>query len=1101
VPHFAARTAPVARAAGKEERVPGTGALQREFWHAYERSLPSGLLPKDAAGRARQRAVQFRADAARVSAAGRMEAAGARRLDARWTELGPVGLLAPDYGPGLQAGRAMAFLLQKERGRMFLGSASGGLWKRSLAPKSRWQPKTDDAENLSIGCISADPNHPDVLYAGTGEPSVVENAFAGAGILKSTDGGEHWFRVDLRSDTGGFKYGTVTQVWVDPSNSSRVFASLLYDGLYESLDGGESWRRLLVGGGMGLEVSPADPRRMLFSDTTPYGSRRGDLRISADGGRTWAPVGGPWAASGRAVGRIDLAFAPSNPNVVWASAAPPFPAFGEGRTALYRSADGGRTWIAALVLKDEQHTSWYSNPIAVSPRDADRVFGGGINLWRFVPGRSLLEVSSWYEGDLPFVHADQHRIVFDPDDAQTLYACSDGGLSVSRDGGKSWRALNEGLGTAQFYAGAVGRTGGLATLLGGTQDNGTLRPTEGLVWTETAGGDGFQCAVDPQDRRVAYASYIGSSYSISRDGGYSFTGLPPLPLRDDEETPFVSPLAIDPSDGRRVFGGGQRVYLGVSNRQDSVDWRPLSADLLFDAAEGPGPLADRFLFDVNCIRRIAVAPSDGRVIYASGGAHLKRTVRAGDPWTSIDPPGGQYITGVALHPADPDYVVVSRSGYSGGQVMRSLDGGATWSDLSADLPNVPLNNVVLQSRAGRLDAYLAADTGVYYADLNAAALRWIPVGRGLPNVVVSDVLLADRGDQVIAVTQGRGMWVLKPGDLPAGGGDGLAGAYFRTADLSGDGVTRIDPEVSFDWAAGAPAAEFPADGFSVRWTGQVRARHSETHTFYVQADDGVRLWIDGRLLIDWWQEQPAAEYAAALPLVGGRRYDVRLEYADVSGSATVRLLWSSASTPREVIPQRALYSEALPLEDPAGLAAVPVGPTRVELTWEDRSDTETGFSIERRAGDAAFAELASVPPDSTAYVDASALPGTLYVYRVRALSAAGSSDYSNEARARTPDDGLAAPSGLAGLPRSQSVIHLTWFDNSEGERGFEVERKPPGGKFRRVGRAAANARSFDDRGLAANTTYVYRVRAYAAERVSAYSPSVKVKTQRARRGS
>ncbi|MBO3095605.1 PQQ-dependent sugar dehydrogenase [Cellulomonas dongxiuzhuiae] len=131
---------------------------------------------------------------------------------------------------------------------------------------------------------------------------------------------------------------------------------------------------------------------------------------------------------------------------------------------------------------------------------------------------------------------------------------------------------------------------------------------------------------------------------------------------------------------------------------------------------------------------------------------------------------------------------------------------------------------------------------------------------------------------------------------------GLLGRYFDTADLTGTSVTRVDPTVSFDWAAGSPLAGIAADTFSVRWTGSVVPRYSETYTFSTRSDDGVRLWVDGTLVIDQWTRHAARVDSGTVALRAGQAVPIRLEYFEGQGQASVQLRWSSTSQAAEVVP-------------------------------------------------------------------------------------------------------------------------------------------------------------------------------------------------------
>lgn len=149
-------------------------------------------------------------------------------------------------------------------------------------------------------------------------------------------------------------------------------------------------------------------------------------------------------------------------------------------------------------------------------------------------------------------------------------------------------------------------------------------------------------------------------------------------------------------------------------------------------------------------------------------------------------------------------------------------------------------------------------------------------------------------------------------------GTGLTGEYFDKADLSKSILTRTDTNIDFDWHKGSPDPAIKKNTFSVRWTGQIEATQDETYTFYTQADDGVRLWVNNELIIDDWQQHGVIEHSGSIDLEAGQFYDIKLEYFENKGSASVSLLWSSESQAKEVIPTSFLYPEDyVPTASPA----------------------------------------------------------------------------------------------------------------------------------------------------------------------------------------
>jgi photosystem II stability/assembly factor-like uncharacterized protein len=746
----------------------GTGAYEREYWYEYDRSSwrgPRRFFPHGAEATARRKENGLREKYGFPIPESQVEW---QDWTIGWKELGPRPLQPESgYSLGHVSGRIMSILLQKDKNRILIGSASGGIWRRLLDDGALFSPRCDHAPNLSIGALAADPNNSQRLFAGTGEPGISKDSFAGSGLLRSTNGGTSWSRID----DGTFTGHKISNVWVDPNNSQRILVSRLSHPdeatigvLLESLDGGVHWAPLPAGGnGLTFAVSPADPNRILVSNSHPWGTTFADLLLSTNGGASFSPVNGPWTGTGKKVGRIDIAFAPSNPSRVWASVAPPRTSAAEDsqKDGIYRSTNGGASWD---FVAESHHDSdggsaigWYSNPIAVAPNNSNVIYLGARNIYRYTLNGELETLTDWFGGGPTNIHGDQHVFVFDPEDSQTLYAGNDGGLYVSHDAGDTWEDMNAGLGITQFYYGCIGKNNGLESLFGGTQDNGSSRPLNLQEWEQTIGGDGFQCAVDPQDNAVVIGTTQYSDYNLSTDHGQTFSDLPTLPLGTGEEGPFHTPVTFDPNDGTRIYGGAQRVYRGNRNG-NQVTWEPLIMGPMFPN----DPQGNR-----RHIRRIAVAPTDGNTIYACGGNRMARTTEGGKFWFSINPPGTQAITDIAVHPQNKFWVYCTRSAFDGQQVLFAKDPGTgiAWKDITANLPNVPVNAIEIFLSGGgiqaRLDAYLATDTGVYYSNLNAPGpIQWDPIGGGLPNAHVWDVMLADNGQTLIAATHGRGMWCI-----------------------------------------------------------------------------------------------------------------------------------------------------------------------------------------------------------------------------------------------------------------------------------------------------------------------------------------------------
>ncbi|MGH7213862.1 MAG: PA14 domain-containing protein, partial [Tepidisphaeraceae bacterium] len=312
-----------------------------------------------------------------------------------------------------------------------------------------------------------------------------------------------------------------------------------------------------------------------------------------------------------------------------------------------------------------------------------------------------------------------------------------------------------------------------------------------------------------------------------------------------------------------------------------------------------------------------------------------------------------------------------------------------------------------------------------------------------------------------------------------GTGDGLRAIYWDNQDFTGKTVSRIDKTIDNSWGQGSPDGSIAPDTFSARWTGQIQARYSETYTFSTLSDDGVRLWINGQLIINNWTDHAPTINKGTIALEAGKKYDFKLEYFEAHGGADMRLWWESASQKSEIVPTSQLYSGFVAPSAPSGLAASAVSAGQINLSWADNSNNENGFVIERSGnGSTGWAQVATVGTNVTSYSDKGLVGSTQYYYRVRATNEVGTSAWSNPADATTPagTSAPAAPSKLWATADGLHKINLKWADNSSNESGFRIERSKDGqGGWATVGNVGQNGTTFTDAGLTPDTNYVYRV--------------------------
>lgn len=496
------------------------------------------------------------------------------------------GLELRSIGPALTSGRVSDLAVDpRNRKRYFAAIASGGVWKTETAGTT-WTPVFDSEGSYSIGCVALDPNNPEVVWVGTGENNSQRSVGYGDGVYKSLDGGESWEKVGLENSEH------IGKIVIDPRDSNTVFVAsqgpLWSDGgdrgLYKTIDGGVTWDRVLETsdktGVSDLVFDPRDPDVLYASTyqrrrrvwTLINGGPESAIYKSTDGGEHWRKLESGLPKGD--VGRIGLAISPPNPDVVYAV----IEATGK-KGGFFRSTNRGETWEkrSDYVSGSPQ----YYQELIADPVDVDRVYS--MDTWFQATvdgGKTFFKVGEAAK------HVDNHALWIDPRDPEYLLVGCDGGVYESFDRGITWD-YKANLPVTQFYKIAVDNDVPFYHVYGGTQDNFTLggpvrTPTaHGITnadWYITVGGDGFQPRVDPDDPNIIYSqSQHGNLVRFDRRTGQR---IDIQPQAGAGEPPLVwnwdSPLIISPHSGSRLYFGANRLFRS-DNRGDS--WTAVSPNL------------------------------------------------------------------------------------------------------------------------------------------------------------------------------------------------------------------------------------------------------------------------------------------------------------------------------------------------------------------------------------------------------------------------------------------------------------------------------------------------------------------------------------------
>jgi photosystem II stability/assembly factor-like uncharacterized protein len=796
----------------------------REKWFYEERAYPHKQIPGNARLKALERVREMRRQKLERESRSAVKVEAAITANpTTWTPIGPRPISSRSFG--LTSGRTVGMAVDPTNPDIvYIGGAQGGVWK-STDGGVTWTNLTDSQPSLAVGSIAIDPSSCTpgpctTIYVGTGEQTYSGSSYYGAGILKSTDGGQTWTQLGQSVFVGPFSSGfspgggaRIGSIAVSPNGQIilagvQIFISTnsgASSGIYRSTDGGVTWTQTFSGApGNEIVFVPGSNTNVFASVGSPACDTDNGVYRSTDGGVTWTradatgtqklPANTTATCSAstitNAVGRIEIAIAPSNPQVLYAGVTRIDSSSSQDDTLLgfYKSTDGGVNWTQLTNTPDycAQQCS-YDHIVRVHPNDANVVYVGGAAsnyLQRSTNGGvSWTDIRTSSTG-VP-VHVDQHVMAFgfNGTTATRLYLGNDGGVWVADvsnpTGAISWVNLNSGLELTQFYPGISIHPATEQIGIGGSQDNGTMIFSGQLQWQEVTCGDGGFTAYEPSVPSTVYASCQSvPQFFLRRSVRNGEVNVPPGTtswvtglidgIDPNDPAAFIPPLVIDPNGVQRLYFGTNRIYLTTDGMEN---WTPISPDL----TNGGG-----------VIRNIAVAPSDSNVVYVvTSNGRVARSLNAlqnsSATWSDITTSGDlptRTATSIAIHPSNPDFAVVTFSGFSGfssdnkGHVFRTTNGGASWTDISGSgagaLPNTPVNAVVIDPTppSGSVGdtLYIATDVGVFVT--TDGGQNWSELAGGLPNVAVLGLALRNSSRTLRAATHGRGMWDLQLPGLP-----------------------------------------------------------------------------------------------------------------------------------------------------------------------------------------------------------------------------------------------------------------------------------------------------------------------------------------------
>jgi photosystem II stability/assembly factor-like uncharacterized protein len=690
-----------------------------------------------------------------------------------WSALGPAPVQLSGDVAQTYSGRITGIATHpSDANTIYIAAAGGGVWKTTDGGLG-WTALTDSQATLSMGALAVAPTNPNRIYAGTGEANNSGDSNYGRGVLISSDGGVTW---SLSNGPAGiFDRLTISQIAVDPSDADVAYLAIASfgenvaccatnaTGIYKTTDGGVSWTNKTASDGLpyslpwtAVVIDPANRQVLYAALSVYYGSDFNGVYKSTNGGNSWTLLSnGPTGAS---AGRIALALAPSNDQILYVVAAAPAPQAGIYQFA--RSNNGGTTFtdLTGGTPNFVGSQGWYDLVVAVDPSTPSTVYlGGSVGLFSVLrsidSGVTLSDISI---GGLITPHADHHAFTFDSNGK--LLDGDDGGIFRLDDPvAPSWSDLNGNLNTIQFSGIGLHPTNANIAV-GGSQDNGAEIYNGGPVWTETDGGDGGLAKISQQDGNLVYHqipvdSFGPNFFRVSTDGGGTWNTATSGIVADQDFQNFYAPFIVDSANGRHVLYGTNRVWETTTS---GSTWNPISNIGV------AGFNGDANIF----VDAIALAPSDPNTIYAVENQFFSQvyaTTDHGATWTEHTIlENGARANDIQVDPSDSQTAYVALNAFSlMGNVFRTVDGGTTWTNISGNLPNEPVWSIQIDAMTTPHTLYAGADDGVYAS--SDLGISWRRFGTGFPHAQAVQLELNRNLHVLGAATHGRGAWeILTP---------------------------------------------------------------------------------------------------------------------------------------------------------------------------------------------------------------------------------------------------------------------------------------------------------------------------------------------------
>lgn len=694
------------------------------------------------------------------------------------------GLSWRNVGPALTSGRISDFAFNPNNPfEYYVATSAGGVWK-TVNSGVTYEPIFDSQGSYSIGCVTMDPNNPNVIWVGTGENNNQRSVAYGDGIYKSTDGGKSWEHMGLKNSEH------IGKIIVHPENSDIVYVAAIGPlwskggdrGLYKTEDGGKTWNAILTvdehTGVNDIVIDPRDPN-VLYASTlqrrrhvyTYVGGGPGSgMHKSVDGGVTWTKINK--GLPSEELGRIGLTISPANPEIIYAIVEA-----ANGKGGFFASTNRGASW----EKRGSHVTSGnYYQEIIADPIDENTVYS--MDTWMSVThngGKSFELVGEDTK------HVDNHAMWINPNNNQHWVIGCDGGIYETFDAAKTWD-FKKNLPVTQFYKVAVDNDYPFYNIYGGTQDNFSLGgPSRVLTehgirnseWFITNGGDGFESQIDPNNPNIVYAqSQYGGLVRYDKKSGEKI-GIKPKARKGENAYRYNwdAPLAVSRHVPGRLYFAANKVF---KSDDYGNSWDVISEDLSQQIDRNTLKVYDRVV-SIDAVAKNGSTSPYGTVVAFSESPRNRNLLAAGtdDGLVHISEDGGQnwrkisnipgapkqsYVNSVYLSKHDENVIYVAYNHHKYGDfkpyLFKSRDKGTSWTAIQSNLPERGSVYAIEEDHIDNNLIFAGTEFGVFFSPDRGQ--HWKQLKNGLPTIAVRDITIQERENDLVLGTFGRGFYVI-----------------------------------------------------------------------------------------------------------------------------------------------------------------------------------------------------------------------------------------------------------------------------------------------------------------------------------------------------